>query len=94
MTYILHRGYDLAGYHAIAIIGWDDDLEGWQIVNSWGAEWGNNGCAILPYSYPLMEAWGVSGETISPDDVKTTSENPFLQFIMKIINWIVNLFVH
>jgi len=91
ITNIINQGTDLAGYHALAITGWDDDLAGWRIVNSWGTDWGDNGCAILPYSYPLSEAWGVSGETISSDDVQKTSENVIFQFVVKIINWIINL---
>lgn len=43
--------------HAMVIYGWNET--GWKIQNSWGTEWGVGGRAILPYSVPLNEAWGV-----------------------------------
>lgn len=53
------NGYILGG-HAVAAIGWDDDLEhtfkngkrykGFlKIVNSWGADWGYKGYGYIPY---------------------------------------------
>lgn len=43
-------------YHALVIYGWNEN--GWLIQNSWGADWGVGGRAILPYSVPRREAWG------------------------------------
>jgi hypothetical protein len=48
------QGY---GAHAIVIAGWDDNRKAWHVRNSWGAEWGQNGSAWLPYSWALLEAW-------------------------------------
>lgn len=45
--------YQMAGFggHAMCVIGYDDYLEGgaFQIMNSWGAEWGENGIAWVKY---------------------------------------------
>jgi hypothetical protein len=40
------------GGHAMCVIGYDDRIEGgaFQIMNSWGAEWGTNGTAFVRYS--------------------------------------------
>jgi len=40
------------GGHAMCVIGYDDNLEGgaFQIMNSWGPKWGENGIAWVRYS--------------------------------------------
>jgi hypothetical protein len=52
------------GGHALCVIGYDDRLEGgaFQIMNSWGPEWGENGVAWVRYSDFLRfvrEAYGM-----------------------------------
>lgn len=39
------------GGHAMCVIGYDDRVAGgsFQIMNSWGPEWGQNGLAFIPY---------------------------------------------
>ena len=48
------------GYHAISLVGWDDDIEGydsdgnyakgaWIFKNSWGSRWDGDGFGYLPY---------------------------------------------
>jgi hypothetical protein len=49
---------NFAGYHAITIVGWNE--RGWLIQNSWGPTWGSKGRAILSFSYPKLELWGIS----------------------------------
>lgn len=56
----IYKSGVLTGYndkpvsHAIAIVGWDDDLEAWLIKNSWGTKWGMDGFAWIDYnSYNL-----------------------------------------
>lgn len=57
----LPEGY-LRGGHAIAIVGWDDDLmhtfangttrKGFfRFINSWGEGWGDHGYGYLPYDF-------------------------------------------
>jgi C1A family cysteine protease len=40
------------GGHAMCVIGYDDRIEGgaFQIMNSWGSEWGDNGVAYVRYN--------------------------------------------
>ncbi len=52
------------GGHAMCVIGYDDNLGGgaFQIMNSWGPEWGENGVAWVTYKdfdYFVMEAYGL-----------------------------------
>ena len=35
--------------HAMVIIGYDDTKQSWLVLNSWGANWGNNGTIWLKY---------------------------------------------
>lgn len=53
------------GGHAMCVIGYDDRKEGgaFQIMNSWGPEWGQNGVAWIKYSdfkSFVREAYGVN----------------------------------
>jgi len=44
-------------FHAVAVEGYDTN--GFFFRNSWGPEWGNNGCGYLPFSdwNRVVEAW-------------------------------------
>jgi len=46
-TWIIPFRHDKKGGHAFAIVGYND--QGFWIQNSWGTEWGKNGCAMLTY---------------------------------------------
>lgn len=62
-TGIMHTAADpntAEGGHCMMIYGWTKD--GWRIQNSWGTSWGIDGRAILPYTVPISEAWGVIDE--------------------------------
>ena len=37
-------------WHCLVLVGWNDKQECWQIKNSWGASYGNNGYVCIPYS--------------------------------------------
>ncbi|MGH9406348.1 MAG: C1 family peptidase [Terriglobia bacterium] len=39
------------GGHAVVIRGYDDNRASFYVQNSWGAEWGNQGCFWMPYEY-------------------------------------------
>ncbi len=52
------------GGHAMCVIGYDDYLEGgcFQLMNSWGMQWGNKGCAYVRYKdfeFFTKEAYGL-----------------------------------
>lgn len=80
-----------SGYHCMIIYGWNKD--GWLIQNSWGTGWGTKGRAILPYSFPLQEAWGVIDNILeTTDDIVKPYSNPVLKVIAKVINFFYNLF--
>lgn len=80
---ILSSSYSQAvGNHAITLYGWNP--EGFLFANSWGKGWGNNGSAILPYDYKLIEAWGVSDTITSKKIVTKPNKNKFFQLLYKI----------
>ncbi len=37
-------------WHCLVLVGWDDKQQCWQIKNSWGSGYGNNGYVCIPYS--------------------------------------------
>jgi len=43
-----YQQYGFSG-HAMCVIGYDDDNQAVQLMNSWGPEWGNNGTAWISY---------------------------------------------
>ena len=50
------------GGHAMCVIGYDDRKQAFQIMNSWGPEWGNNGIAWVRYAdfkEFVKEAYGI-----------------------------------
>jgi len=47
----------LWGHHAILIVGYDDSLGAFKLVNSWGMRWGNAGFAYLSYDFVQTKAW-------------------------------------
>lgn len=53
------------GLHAMCICGYTAD--GWLVQNSWDWMWGYNGMAILPYDYPISEAWTMEDDRIAWD---------------------------
>ena len=73
------RDYNMTGFggHAMAVIGYDDRLAGgaFQIMNSWGPEWGENGIGWVRYGdfkEFTREAYGMD-----PLPVKGAENLPF-----------------
>ena len=38
--------------HMVQITGWSDELNAWEVKNSWGRTWGHNGYAWVSYDQP------------------------------------------
>jgi len=55
------------GGHQLMCYGWNKD--GYLIQNSWGSTWGNKGRFILPYDYPISEAWVINFPTEDTEDM-------------------------
>lgn len=83
---IVQKGSSYAGNHALTIYGWNK--KGWLFANSWGRSWGDSGCSILPYDYPLDEAWCAA---VNPDeDIMVPAKNSFYSLLLKILNYLIN----
>lgn len=59
--------------HAILIVGYDDDLNAFKIVNSWGTKWGNEGYAWVSYNYFVEQSdsnyqKGLTGSYVAFDE--------------------------
>ena len=39
----------LRGYHAVSVVGYDDNLQCWIVKNSWNTSWGDNGFFKIGY---------------------------------------------
>lgn len=80
-----------AGGHCMVIYGWNKD--GWLIQNSWGSRWGKNGRAVMPYTFKIKEAYGIT-DTIIDDtkEIKKPFSSTIGSIFAKIVNWILNLF--
>ncbi len=42
--------YGIHGNHAVVITGWDDRRQAWQVQNSWGTGWGEQGYVWMAYN--------------------------------------------
>jgi len=64
---------DSACGHAMLIVGYDDELNAFKIVNSWGTGWGENGYGWINYNFFLDQndsdfVEGFSGAFIAYDE--------------------------
>lgn len=75
--------YSMSGFggHCMCVIGYDDYFEGgaFQIMNSWGEEWGEQGVAWVRYrdfDYFTKEAYGLypmgEGRKFAPDEFEAS----------------------
>jgi hypothetical protein len=68
-----HVTGDLAGYHAVACVGYSEDENCWICKNSWGPDWGNKGYFKIAYGesdidtrFPMYGVKRVGG-TLMPE---------------------------
>lgn len=65
------------GYHAVCIVGYDDDKHWWIVRNSWGTQFGDNGYYYLPYElmvmcYAMSDNWMIQTMTTGTSTGTTT----------------------
>ena len=77
------------GRHCVLIVGWNE--QGWLIQNSWGTHYGEDGRFILPYSFKINEAWGIT-DTIQDSELSLKKPSAFIRFISSTYNVIINFF--
>jgi len=66
----------VAGGHAVAIVGYDSNQQYWIVKNSWGSNWGENGYFRIGWGEARIEdsvAWITAGST--PNVSTTTRQN-------------------
>ena len=76
------------GYHAVMICGWNE--KGWICQNSWGRTWNGEGKFIYPFGEQFTELW--SFVDAANADVVVPKNNHWLNYIYKLINYIINIF--
>ena len=59
MIYPPDKNHKEKGWHEVTVVGWDDEINRYIILNSWGENWGQGGLGYLPYNYPIPEMWGM-----------------------------------
>ena len=82
-NYVAYVPDNSIGLHAIVCYGWNET--GLLIQNSWGSSWGNKGTFVLPYAYPIVEAWAID---LTPEEVEKPKWYWLREIIMKLINLI------
>ncbi|WP_420382304.1 C1 family peptidase [Novosphingobium sp.] len=48
-TVYTHRTPEHANFHAMTVIGYDEDRQALRVINSWGTDWGDHGYAWIGY---------------------------------------------
>ena len=82
------KGYD--GGHCMFIYGWDE--RGWKVQNSWGEDWGDHGCMIVPYTIPIEEVWTLTDNVIENTKLKKPFSFKGGKCMAKIVNKITKFF--
>lgn len=59
--YIYRKFKESSGGHAMLVVGYDDEMNAFKVVNSWGQGWGNNGFVWIDYQ-AFQEAGDLDGE--------------------------------
>lgn len=77
-----------AGGHCMFIYGWNET--GWLIQNSWGEEYGINGCFTLPYEMPVEEFWTLTDDIIEGTYVKKPFKSKVGKMFAKMLNKVAN----
>lgn len=52
------------GYHEMTLLTFNNAISHFEVLNSWGPEWGLNGYCLVPFDYPTVEYWSVSDDIL------------------------------
>ena len=90
--YIAQIPSEYSGGHQMVCYGWNE--YGLLIQNSWGDKWGNKGTFILPYEYPISEAWMIKHNSNITGSSSIVKPKFYLlrNIIMKLIKLFKKLF--
>ena len=77
-----------SGGHAVMVYGWNKD--GWLCQNSWGKDWNKNGTFIQKYDPGFREVWSFVDAKNS--DIIAPANNKWKRWLVKLFNFILNLF--
>jgi len=80
----LHEDRNQQGYHSMVVIGYDDDKGAFEIINSWGPNWGDAGYGWIDYKF--WPSWVNEGYIAI--NTKTTSLAPGSAITAKDIKWL------
>ena len=87
---LVTEGRYYEGGHCMFIYGWDE--RGWKVQNSWGEDWGDNGCMIVPYDLPIEEFWTLTDNIIDGAEVKKPFSSKVGKVVAKVINKVNKIF--
>lgn len=62
--YIYRKFKEASGGHAMLVVGYNDEMNAFKVVNSWGKEWGNDGFVWIDY-----KAFKEAGDTNSEFEI-------------------------
>ncbi|UJR25847.1 hypothetical protein I4U23_007197 [Adineta vaga] len=51
-------------FHTVLIVGYDDETKHFHVQNSYGRDWGQDGCFYIPYKYVLDQNLVPTGNDI------------------------------
>jgi|GEM_PF-1575426 len=60
-------GDNVAGGHAVLVVGYDDRTQRFKFKNSWGKAWGNRGFGYFSYQYAESKIWTAMGTDLIPE---------------------------
>lgn len=83
------------GYHAMSIVGYNDNLGGFIVENSWGEAWGDKGLFLSKYedfTRDSFDIWTCSGIAFGVEPEVEKEDNIIVSFFKKIIEFFKGLF--
>lgn len=75
-------------YHAMVLVGYDDNRQAFRVRNSWGSDWGDNGSIWIGYNFFVNNfcfgAWVASNDaTASAETTRSSSANDVKMEVLK-----------